>query len=331
MLDRDLQSRVAEGAPQPGSLRPPRQQGEDQKPTLVRDPPHRQPDLWIQHSGVWLGDDTYNTDGADQTSTRTAGPGTTALYRARLYNDGDDPGDFWIRGPMGTDNWIVRYYRGSKVDPDREVTDQVVSPKGWKRAHVPPGGVRYFCFTVTSGPSTHRQCDVPVEIMSALGPSESDTIQACTLIPEVQPDLWLKAGPAWKGDDIYNDDGTDQFRRQTVDTETSAVYRAQLQNDGDTPATFFIKGPAGNTNWTVDYYWGTAVREDRKVTTQVTREKGWRRGNIPPGEGRKFLITVAPGSELPAGSRYVALVRVESSKDPTLRDTLKTITRVKAE
>jgi len=89
-----------------------------------------------------------------------------------------------------------------------------------------------------------------------------------------------------------------------------------------------VRGPAGDENWTVRYYWGTVVREDREVTAKVTGRWGWKVSDVLPGEIRHFLITVTPSSGAGPG-RYTALVTAESGRDPFQRDALKVIAEVK--
>ena len=122
----------------------------------------RQPDLWIKQGSNWLGDDLYHEDGTDQRGTRNVVTGATAVYQARLYNDGTKAATIWIKGPAGSDNCVVRYYRGTTVNPDRDVTDLVTSSKGWKRAQVPIGGKQAFLIAVTPGPGLRKNFEFGV-------------------------------------------------------------------------------------------------------------------------------------------------------------------------
>ena len=287
-------------------------------------------DLWIQQQGTWLGDNVYTVDGTDQTGTATVGSEQTAVFQAQLENDGTQTGNFWIRGTAGTENWVVRYYRGTQVNPDREVTAMVVSERGWKRSNVPPGGTRRFLITVTPGPSSLQSLEVLVKAQSDLDPSQMDGIKAITTIPSVRPDLWIKRAGAWIGDDVYNGDGDEQTGNRAVDIGTPAVYYARMYNDGNEGTTFWIKQRSlDNPDWTVDYYWGNQVRGDRKVTAKVKSGKGWRRSNVPPGGVRRFLIVVTPNSGVSSGSRHNVRVQAESDWDATQRDTVNTNTRAK--
>jgi len=292
--------------------------------------PSFQPDLWIKQGASWRGEDVYNDDGTDQTGTQTVGVETTAVYQARLYNDGNETETFWITGTAGDGNWTVRYYWGwgNQVDPDHEVTDRVTSSRGWVRPNVVPDGQRAFLITVTPNPGVTGSFEVLVTARSDRDESQRDTLKAVTTVPHLQPDLWIKQGANWLGDNVYNDDGTDQTGRRGVLAGDTAIYQARLYNDGDETETFFITGPAGEADWTVRYYYGNAVDPGREVTDQVTSEEGWKRPNVPPGGQRAFLIAVTPSSALASG-RLVALVNARSRRDPNQQDTLKTITRVK--
>ena len=107
------------------------------------------------------------------------------------------------------------------------------------------------------------------------------------------------------------------------------MFRARLENDGTVKDHFYIKGPTGDADWTVQYYRGTKVDAAQEVTTEVTRPEGWKRPNVAPGKVRYFLIVVTPRSGLEVDRQYVALVWAEAGQDESQRDTIKTTTRVK--
>ena len=150
-------------------------------------------------------------------------------------------------------------------------------------------------------------------------------------MPDLQPDLHLNKGSVWSGNDIYNDDGADQKAFRGGPSGEPMLFRARLENDGAEKDHFYLQCPAGDEDWTVQYYQGLEVKARKEVTAEVTSPEGWKRPNVPPGGFRKFLIVVTPRSGLDAGARYVALVRVTAHRDANQRDTLKMVTRVKAE
>ena len=104
-----------------------------------------------------------------------------------------------------------------------------------------------------------------------------------------------------------------------------------MENDGTAKDHFCIHGPAGDTDWTVQYYQGLKVDASKEVTAEVTSAAGWKRPNVAPGAVRNFLIVVTPRSGLPADSGYQALVQAEAQWDTSQRDTIRTTTRMKAE
>ena len=292
---------------------------------------HWQPDLWIKSAGSWQGDDIYHPTGENQVGRRKVEGGTTVKYLARLYNDGDEAANFWIHGPGGDADWTVQYYRGTQVDPAKEVTAQVTSGLGWKRANVPPGARRSFVIAVTPTSGVVGDCAVLVKATSEQDLAQVDCIQAITTVPDVQPDLHIKKGPVWGGDDIYNDDGTGQKASRKVTAGSSALFRARLENDGNGKDHFYIFGPSGNEDWTVQYYRGAKIDAAKEVTADVTSAEGWKRPNVAPGKMRSFLIVVTPRSGVAAGEQYEALVRAEAKRDPYQSDALKTVTTVKEE
>ncbi|MEO0249351.1 MAG: choice-of-anchor Q domain-containing protein [candidate division WOR-3 bacterium] len=143
--------------------------------------------------------------------------------------------------------------------------------------------------------------------------------------PSVQPDLWIKKGTQWIGDNLYNDDGTGQTVTLTVAPGTAGLYQGRLYNDGNQTATFWIKGPSGDEDWTVRYYTGTEVDPLKEVTAKVTSARGWRHLNVPSGASRRFCFTVTSNSGVTRG-RFETLIRAEAQRDSTQRDTLRSVT-----
>jgi hypothetical protein len=145
-----------------------------------------------------------------------------------------------------------------------------------------------------------------------------------TTAPDLQPDLWIKQGANWLGDDLYNGDGTGQTGQRSVAAGKTAIYSARLYNDGSETETFTLKGPVGDANWTVQYYQGT-----QEVTAQVTSAGGWLRANVPSGGLRSFTVKVTPRSGMTKGSSLAVWVRAEAQRDPTQCDVIQAITQVK--
>lgn len=144
-----------------------------------------------------------------------------------------------------------------------------------------------------------------------------------------QPDLWIKQGRSWLGDDVYNDDGAGQTGRQAVVAGASALYKVRLYNDGEQTETFWIKGPAGNADWSVRYYWGSVIKDDREVTDQVTSPTGWKRQSVVPLGSRYLIVQVTPISGLGVGNKLAVLITARSDRGPIQLDAVKAITRVK--
>ena len=144
-----------------------------------------------------------------------------------------------------------------------------------------------------------------------------------------QPDLWIQKGKTWLGNDIYNEDGSQQTSHRTVRRGASAVYRVRLYNDGIKTANFRIWVSAGDKDWAVRYYWGTSLRGVREVTRGIIRAKGWKRASVPPGERRVLTITVRPRSGLSSASSFPVLIRAQAEHASAQRDTVQAITRMR--
>ncbi len=69
------------------------------------------PDLLVRRAGeaIEAGDNIYNTSGADQRRRQRVDPGVTAIYLARLTNDGNAAERLLIQGPAATAGWSVAY------------------------------------------------------------------------------------------------------------------------------------------------------------------------------------------------------------------------------
>jgi len=122
---------------------------------------------------------------------------------------------------------------------------------------------------------------------------------------------------------------------ETVLAEVDALNIRGDYNNGDSSGREDTVGldnvtlhAADDTGWTVRYYRGTQIREDREVTAQVNSEQGWIR-RLGPGRHSQLLITVTPDSTMEAGGRFQTLLRAEARRDPSQRDTIRTETQVK--
>jgi uncharacterized membrane protein len=281
-----------------------------------------QPDMLIRHAGEteYLGNGVYNVDGADQTKAQTVDSDVTAVYELRVENDGNLPDTITLTGPGDSPGWTVRYYDGDNEIPVPEPGD------GW-RVVLPPGDFREFRVEVTPDTTVpgSEVKDVLVTATSEGDPMKQDAVQASTTVAtRYRPDMLIRnSGETdYLGDGVYNPDGADQTKAQTVNNGVPAVYELQVQNDGNIPDTFTLTGSAGGSGWIVEYY--DALSGGARITDQVTRG-GWS-VPLPPGDSWEFRVEVTPTATAPGNARKDVYVRATSRGNPTKRDTVKAST-----
>lgn len=107
-----------------------------------------QPDALIARSGAASpkGDGVYNDDGARQTAGGRVTRGGELRFDLRIGNDGTDPDEVTLRGPVGGRHLRVRYF-ADEVD----VTGQVLAGT-WSTGTLEPGAVTDLQLRVTATP-----------------------------------------------------------------------------------------------------------------------------------------------------------------------------------
>src|SRR6185436_1708964 len=78
-------------------------------------PTTRRPDALIKATSdtTYVGDNIYNTDGANQTKSLTVRGGKTANYDIQVQNDGSASDSFKVGGSTGTSSLSVKYSVGN--------------------------------------------------------------------------------------------------------------------------------------------------------------------------------------------------------------------------
>lgn len=290
--------------------------------------PGSQPDLLIRNSTeTWyVGNDIYNTTGADQTRTQSADWDRPAVYHIKLQNDGRSPDTFLVTGAGSGDGWRVRYY--DALVEGAEVTAEVVGP-GWSVGPLAPGETTEFRVEVVPEPGVAPQAPLQllVNAVSRLEAIKADTVMAVTTkaVSTAQPDMLIRnAGETlYAGNDIYNDTGEGQYRSQAAAWDRPAVYHLKVQNDGTVGDSFVITAPGGGAGWVVAYY--DQLEGGANITGQVTGT-GWTVGPLAPGEFREFRLEVSlePGS--PPDAPLETLVAARSTADSNQTDAVLAVT-----
>jgi len=280
-----------------------------------------QPDLLICNMGesTYLGDNICNADGTDQTKTQTVGTNVAAIYLFRLYNDGNTVEGFTLTAPAGAPGWAVRYY----VEGGANITGDITSVAGYTVSNLEVGKSIGFWVTVGpgAGPAPGAQQDILITAKSVTDPTQLDAVRAITAKLNVRPDLWIRnaSDTLYVGDDVYNSDGTNQTKAQTVLTGVTATYYFRVVNDGTATTSFRLTGPAASTGWTVAYY----IEGLGEKTADFTGG-GYVVSDLVPGNQVSGWVEVTPNSS--AGSPQNVLITAKSVTDATQLDAVKAVT-----
>jgi hypothetical protein len=109
--------------------------------------PQFRPDGRVRLSSVaaFTGNNVYNTTGANQTVSTTAGRGVLRTFVVSAQNDGAATDSYSVRGPGSSTGFTVRYFAGTT-----DITTAVVNGT-YRLNGVAPGGARTFQMRVTVG------------------------------------------------------------------------------------------------------------------------------------------------------------------------------------
>ncbi|MDI6788614.1 MAG: hypothetical protein QME51_09610, partial [Planctomycetota bacterium] len=141
------------------------------------------PDVQIKRSdeGSYLGEETYNLTGLNQTRTRNvASEGTTVTYQIMLQNDGQDvvSDSFTVTGSAAPDNWTVSYF--DALSGGSEITYTDITTVGWNTGTVAPGAAKYIRVEVTPQSSAGETADIYITATSVGNINRQDVVRAIT-------------------------------------------------------------------------------------------------------------------------------------------------------
>ena len=286
------------------------------------------PDLLVRNPDpdTYVGDGVYNNDGTNQTKSRLIYPGQMARYLVEVQNDGTATDDFRMTGPAAGSGWTVTYWDAPTGGNDQ--TTAVTGAGGWVRTGVGPGASFNMRIDVTPSipvPAGSVQ-DVLLTAASVKRPAVLDAVKAsATRLPN-QPDLLIcNAGdPAYIGDAVYTNDGTDQMKTQDAVGGTTVTYPVKVQNDGGGPDNVLVTGPGDDPGWAVRYYDALTVGND--ITGQVTGA-GYAINNFAPGDPPKDIrieVTIDPAT--PLGSVKDILLTASTGAGPGETDAVRATT-----
>ena len=288
------------------------------------------PDNLIKNQGEteYIGDDIYNSDGTDQTKSQEIPPGQTAIYHIQIQNDGNYPSMFQIIGTPSDGGWEVKYY--DALTGGEDITDLITGPYGWVVVLGSPDTTVEMRVEITPDDTVSEGVSKTVFIatFSSADTSKKDIVGAVTSVFSLyQPDNLIKnkGDLDYVGDNVYNLDGTEQTKSQTIVNNDTAVYYIKIENDGKERDSLLVKGTSEAEGWRVSYF--DTLIDGKDITSEITGS-GWSTGYLDPGESREIRVEVVPDETILGGDSLEVLITSSSQGNAHKRDAVKAITNV---
>jgi subtilisin family serine protease len=125
------------------------------------------------------------------------------------------------------------------------------------------------------------------------------------------------------GDGVYNTDGTNQNRTQTVSTNATATYFVNVQNDGSTADTFAVTAPATPAGWNAEYF---VDSNNSNITSAIKGSGGWSTPSLAAAASIAVRVEITPGPGVPGSSNFAALITATSKSDTSKKDAVRATT-----
>ena len=142
-----------------------------------------------------------------------------------------------------------------------------------------------------------------------------------------QPDAQIRnaseSDTQWSGNDIYNSSGQNQNRAQATVPTVAAIYFLRVQNDSSAPSSLKISGPAGDAQWSVQYF--DALTAGNSITQAVTAG-GWNTPELAAGAWYELRVEVTPNVAVADDATKEVAVQASWPGDATHLDMVKTTT-----
>ncbi len=266
---------------------------------------------------AYIGDNIYNTTGAEQTRSQSVSAGQAATFLFHAQNDSLMADTLKITGTAGGSGWTVKY---ADANSGADITSQVTG-SGYVTGALAHNAYAWLRATVTPSGSVAANSGFTLTLTAASGydAAKKDVVKAVTtVLPTYQPDMKVRtlAEPAYTGDNLYNTTGGNQTRTLTVAAGQAALYVLHAQNDGNTADVFTLKGTAGGNGWTVQYFNAATGAE---ITAQVTGT-GYSTGALAPAAYAWLSVKVTPSSAVAAGASLALTVTATSTKEAAKQD-----------
>jgi len=149
------------------------------------------------------------------------------------------------------------------------------------------------------------------------------TVAKPSTVSQALPDLMIRnpADTTYAGVGVFNTDGTNQTKQQTVAGGTTATYLMHLQNDGYITDNFTVTTSAIPSGWSWAYYDASGTN----ITAAITGNTGWPVSNLSPGAIKLFYMQLVPGKTVTAGATVTITITATAAGNPTRKDVVKAV------
>ena len=194
----------------------------------------------------------------------------------------------------------------------------------------PDAGATFEChldtvpFTACSSPKDYTTLPAGLHTfyvhgIDSLGNTSVTVHQAWTVDTGThRPDGQVGIGSKFVGNNIYNATGLKQTKAQNASVGKSVSFNLRIENDGNEPDTYAIKGPGTGNGYAVIYYSGTV-----DVTSKITA--GTYQVTLGKGLSKVLSLKVTVGKK--ATSSRSLLIKATSVHDPAKVDAIRAIVK----
>ncbi|MEW6026728.1 MAG: right-handed parallel beta-helix repeat-containing protein, partial [Planctomycetota bacterium] len=294
-----------------------------------------QADNWVKRfsdpEGGYIGNGITNTDGTNQTITNTVNNNATVSYHVRIQNDGNVNETISITGTGGGNGWTVTYYNAPSGGTD--ITAQVLSGV-YSQTNIAPTVSYTIRIEVSAGDRTVLAGNsVLTATVRAKPVDTSDTAaqDVVLCVTQVNPvytmDNLVAVTSTYYGNNVYNETGSGQTDvTNTVAALSTVTYSVQIGNDGNMNTPVTVTASASSGGWTVTYYDGPDTASPQIPYSEITGA-GWLRASAITPAGLGYItVELTPGAGVLGGAsgEYTNLIRIISTLNPTVSDTVRT-------
>jgi len=285
-----------------------------------------QPDVQLcpGYSSMYLGDNVYSSDGANQKFSQYITQGGRSLFNVRVENDGTGQDTMTVKASAASPGWIVHYYLDGTTT---EVTADLTGTNGLGLPLAPGEGAVYNVVvlpdTQAVGAQTGNDQVILFSATSQNDPTKMDVVQAITK-NSYQPDLWLKVNDgSFTGQNMYSPDGVMQSVTQPVSVGGSFLVTFRVVNNGSHADSFTVTAPAAPSAWNLSY---TRLDTGASIDADITGATGWLTPSLAPGASIDFTLLVTPLAGATGDNTFT--VSTASVADPRETDVAQVIASV---